>query len=603
MEGRNLSDNASGPLSAIWKYRWLVLVITASAVAIGFIFSVLRSRHDVFQATTTLMIQVPSGSVDSPTTPTISPQYVSSQLDVMNSSLVSAAAVEIMTQGGFPMTGEEMIDLVSLDGSSDSPLVTIVAHASSPEKAVLAANAYAEGYRDVTQRQAVTTMGAQLSRIDAQIGAIDDRLSQIDDELGGGGASEALADLRSHADLAVEALPGLLADLPEAEGEEAESLRQEIEDRRQAINLYNEIALYASGDPQQQTLLEEKAGHIERRASLQAQRDEISIRASASPDGIALVQPAVEAHILVGLRPLRVSVVALLIGLCAGTGVAYYLARSRRTFTKRTEPEVVLEAPLLADVPDFHQEGLDSSVPVRDHPRSAAAEAFRFAAAITEAAVREKGTGSLFFVSSTVGHGKTTVAVNLALAAAVSGRSVVVVDCDFGSQEASRLLAGDHHATLRGITDVMDQTVDWRQAIHSVELGNGVGVSLLARGTRPSLASALFQADAMRDLMEQLAGAYDLVVVDGPPLLQVAYSSALAELVENLVVVIEHQSLFSEAVDLKDRTDMIGTPLIGYVYNRSILRREMTMTEGSMMDILGDAGFGATTIPRQSKRG
>jgi hypothetical protein len=85
--------------------------------------------------------------------------------------------------------------------------------------------------------------------------------------------------------------------------------------------------------------------------------------------------------------------------------------------------------------------------------------------------------------------------------------------------------------------------------------------------------------------------------------LQVAYAASLADIAEGLVVIVEHQSSHAELVDLRGRLELISTPILGYIYNRSPLRREMTMTEGSMMDILGDAGFTSDTSRHRQPQG
>jgi Mrp family chromosome partitioning ATPase len=179
----------------------------------------------------------------------------------------------------------------------------------------------------------------------------------------------------------------------------------------------------------------------------------------------------------------------------------------------------------------------------------------------------------------------------MAFAAAFNGRSVILVDGDFGNQEASRILLGGSHMGDPGVTDVIEGTASLAEASHEVDLGNGLLLTVMPRGTRPTLAASAFQSDGGRELFDALTKRYDLVVIDCPPLLQVAYASMLAELSEGLVLVIQHGAREAELADLKGRLDLIGKPVLGYVYNRSPLRREMTMSEGSMMDILGDAGF------------
>jgi Mrp family chromosome partitioning ATPase len=130
-----------------------------------------------------------------------------------------------------------------------------------------------------------------------------------------------------------------------------------------------------------------------------------------------------------------------------------------------------------------------------------------------------------------------------------------------------------------------------REATHQLDFENGVSLHLMPRGTRPTLAATTLQSKDGRRLVGMLAGIYDLVIIDGPPMLQVAYASSLAQLTDGILVVTTHHGRYSELVDLKGRLDLVGTPVLGYVYNRSPLRREMTLTEGSMTDILGDGGL------------
>jgi Mrp family chromosome partitioning ATPase len=585
----------------VWRHRWLVLVVTALVVALGLIYSFLRPQEDIYEAVATALIQEPISTAEGAINQ-VSGQFIESQLEIMRSPVVAEVAAEIVSEAGFELTSSQLMASVTIIGSGDSALVTMVAEADDPGQAVAITNGLAEGYRQVSQRQANAVTEAQLARIDAQVEQINGRLQEIDGELADLiAADESLFSLLQTSRTAASELADLQAELVASEGEEAASIRQRIEDLRLARSLYSEIANSSSGSPEQQALLEEQSGQVDRRARLLIRRDEIAVDASVAPDAVALVQPAEEATALQGLGLARLLAVTLILGLGAGAGLAYFLSVWRRTFSSRREPAAVLGAPLLVDIPDFVQEGLETQVPARDNPRSAAAEAFRFASSTTEAAARGAEARSIFFASATIGHGKTTVAVNVAVAAAYNGRRVLLVDSDFGSQEASYLLAGDGHTALAGMTDVIEGTASQAQATHSIVLGNGIELDLMPRGTRPSLAAAVFQSQPARDLIGDLTKDYDLVLIDGPPVLQVAYAASLADIAEGLVVIVEHQSSHAELVDLRGRLELISTPILGYIYNRSPLRREMTMSEGSMMDILGDAGFTSDT-PRHRQR-
>jgi Mrp family chromosome partitioning ATPase len=580
-------------MSSAWRHRWLVLQTVGVVFLLVLAFQLVGSDEVTYEASTNVVIQEPMTSTDATGAGVIdNEQYIASQLEILRSPLVAEAASVIVNEAGHEVTVDDLVDSVAIVATPESPLVTITAAAPSPEAAIAYGNAMADGYREVTQRQTTATSEAQIERIDAQVAGIDQRLGEITAQLSGLISDDpALESLRVQAQESIGAIASLQTELLAVTGDEAEAIRDQIADHRQRIAVYAEVVASSSVSPDQQALVEEQTRQVDRRATLLTLRDEIAVDVGLAPDAIALVQPATEAERLDGFGLPRVLAVAIILGLAIGVALAYVLDLKRKTMTRRSEPEAVLGVQLLADVPDFELESLESVVPVRDHPRSAAAEAYRFAATSVAAKARAQKLSSILVASSTLGQGKTTTVVNMAIAAAAHGHSVIVVDGDFGNQEASRLLLGEAHMRDPGVTDVIEGTASIPEASHRVELGNGLWVWVMPRGTRPTLAASAFQSDQARQLFRKLTEGYDLVIIDCPPLLQVAYASMLADLADALVVVTQHGAREAELIDLRGRLELIGKPVLGYVYNRSPLRREMTMSEGSMMDILGDSGF------------
>ena len=69
---------------------------------------------------------------------------------------------------------------------------------------------------------------------------------------------------------------------------------------------------------------------------------------------------------------------------------------------------------------------------------------------------------------------------------------------------------------------------------------------------------------------------YDLVLIDAPSLLEVAYVSTLVGMVDKVLIVVAHDSSVLDVKELQDRLDLIGTPTAGYVYNFAPLRTEFS---------------------------
>lgn len=582
--------NASGEitlLGAAWRRKWLVLAVALVALVLAFLYARFQPQEELFLAEATVLLQDPSATLEGGGT---SERFVVSQVELMESPVVAGAAVEVLASGDPPILEDplDLLDQYRVSSSNDSSLVFISIVEDDEQVALAKVNAVAEGYRQVSRAQATTSTASAVERIDAQIESIENRLVEIDQDLTEAvAADEGLAELQNQAQEAVARIAELQEDLPGASDEQAAAIRQEIQDERNRLEVYRQVTSISAIGPQYTALVAEQDQLLTRRSDLVQRRDEVAIDGELTPDAVALASPAQVAVPVPQTGPERILAVGLVLGVLAGLGLAYLLEMRRRVFEDRLQPEAILGAPLLADIPEFAQEQLSTRLPVRDAPRSAAAEAFRFAAASLESALRGQGHTSVMVVASTLGHGKTTVLANTGMATARQGQTAILVDCDFGNQDATALVLGDQELPALGFTDTVEAEVPLINAITPVALGNGVSVDLLSRGTRPTIAANLVRAPGGREVFQQMKATHDLVLVDAPPVLQVAYASTVASYVDALVIVVRHGSPVRELEDLVNRLKLIGTPVVGYIYNRSPLRAEMTATEGSMMDILG----------------
>ena len=80
-----------------------------------------------------------------------------------------------------------------------------------------------------------------------------------------------------------------------------------------------------------------------------------------------------------------------------------------------------------------------------------------------------------------------------------------------------------------------------------------------------------------------------LVIVDVPPLLQVAYATAAVQKANQALVVVCHNSPVENLRELRYRLDIIGVKALGYVYTNSPPRRSRSAVPPSSpaFDLLG----------------
>lgn len=583
---------------AVWHYRWLALFLLIVFAAAGFAYTVTQPVQ--YFASATLIIEDPRASTLFQSLAGVSPQrYITDQVAVLASTTVADKAAEIARPIAPSLDSDAILEgqRIQSDSSSNAILVGFVA--ADPTLAETGANAIVSAYQDVRRDQAVENAASALEQLDNKILAIEGDLLDIRaslDQLRS--PSSGSADLNAEFEAARLRFGELSA--KQRDGTIEPDERTELADLLAQFQTIQVVASIDAQRPEVAALVREQAAAIDRRSTLAERRDQIEVDAELAAGGVGLSSPA-RGAIPSGPDQGRNVAVSLVLGLLAAAGIPYLLSLRRHGFESRFQPEQIVGAHLLAEIPDFRDEGIKSSLPVRDTPKSAAAEAFRFGITGIElqSSSRENSSeptgapapasrlpNTIVIVSASVGDGKTTVSGNLAFAAARRGRRVLLIDADFGDQQLTTLvgLAAAHHI---GLTDLVEKGAHLSSVVQKIEVGRGVYFDLMSRGTARVNTPDFFRSSAAATFFENIGDEYDLVLIDCPPLLHVAYTSLLARYADTALVVIPHGAPVSTAEDVRDRLDLVGTPIAGYVYNRAPLRPEMTSSEGSMKDVLG----------------
>lgn len=572
---------------ATWQYRWLVLFLALGFAGLGWL---LASSREAFTATAAISVEDPRSSNLFGGTGADSPErYVRSQAEIMRSRSVAARAAEIAEEAeqSVIIDTEAIVDAgLTVVAEEDSGLVKLSYTAETSNESVVVVNAIAVAYQEIGREVAIAEYEAALLELDSRIIELTQEGETLQEELRRLRASDA-ERLALEAQLE-EAIARLLLVEPTPPGGTPEAFDQTAA-RLTEVGL--EIATLRAAlandveDPDINAIDEQYADLQDRLINLQTVRDQRAVDAQLVSSGVAFYDPAVEAQ---ASSARTLVVFGLLLGAVVGSSLALPLARRRRRFASRIEPEAALGAPLLADVPSFFEERLNTNLPTVESPDSAAAESFRFVAAaialqrdrtMVETGVRS--FTSVVVTSTSVAEGKTTVTANTAFAAALEGSRVLVIDADFVDQELTRMLVGSETPEV-GLSDVVLGSLDLDAATVSVSMEDAGSVDLLSRGSRDVAAFDLLSSAKARDFFHDLGNHYNLVLIDGPPLPRVAYSTTLVRLADRALVVVAHGEDTRAAEELRRQMDIIETPLLGYVYNLAPLRPEMTLAIGSM---------------------
>jgi capsular exopolysaccharide synthesis family protein len=263
------------------------------------------------------------------------------------------------------------------------------------------------------------------------------------------------------------------------------------------------------------------------------------------------------------------------LGLLIGLGLAFVLERLDRRIKDPEDLHAVYRLPVLGVVSESAaltgvkrgKGGGSSALP------AAEAEAFSLIRAHLRFFNIDRDLQTLVVASPGPGDGKTTIARHLAEASARAGARVLLLEADLRQPTLSQQLELEDGP---GLADVLIGAIPAGEATRSVKLDPppGVGATgrsldvLSAGSLLPPNPAELLESHAMSALLEQAKSAYDLVVIDTPPLAAVADAFPLLRKVDGVILVAWlTRSRRDVAEQLQQVLESSGAPLLGVIAN------------------------------------
>lgn len=264
-------------------------------------------------------------------------------------------------------------------------------------------------------------------------------------------------------------------------------------------------------------------------ASLLARYNDISAAANLRSGNINKIDPA-----LVPSRPSSPDLmVNMIISLLMGVAVAGGLAILRETFDDRLrsvdEIERKVQLPALGKTPHVSEE-IASEI---GDPFSPISEAYASIRATLDLAV-QRDRPVIQFTSSEAGEGKTTTALALGRKYASIGRKVLLADMDLRRPGLAKSLGAEKPE--RGVVDVLYSRVPIESALLPRAIEN---LDILPVGEIPSDPVEIMSSGLIAEFIERYRTQYDVILLDGAPVMGIADAPLLSRHVDGVVFVVE----------------------------------------------------------------
>ena len=169
--------------------------------------------------------------------------------------------------------------------------------------------------------------------------------------------------------------------------------------------------------------------------------------------------------------------------------------------------------------------------------------------------------------SSIPNEGKTTTAINLALALAEADNNVLLVDGDMRRSMVQEYLKLDGSV---GLSTVLSGAVPLSEALQETTFA---GLTVLTAGATPPNPSELLASQAAKKLLAELRGQFDYVIVDSSPLLAVTDGTLLAANADGALLLARYgKTRRDQLTHASEALSNVGAALLGAVFTMTPTR-------------------------------
>ncbi len=300
--------------------------------------------------------------------------------------------------------------------------------------------------------------------------------------------------------------------------------------------------------------------------ALQKKLKEADLSALVRSNNIRVVDAA-----LVPTSPIRPNVMAnmvlaLVIGLFGGIGLALGVESMDDTLKNHEDIDRYLQLPVLGVIPRLQSEDEEHPREIEllpfYEPTEPISEFYRTLRTNVMFLSANKGYKKVTVVSTSPSEGKTSCAVNLAVTMAQAGQKTILVELDL---RRPRLHKKFKNSTREGFTDLLVGSSALDEIIRTSEVPN---LDFITAGTIPPNPAELLASEAFKEAFRELEKRYDRIIVDSSPIAPVTDAVIIAQEVDGVLLVVRAGQTHRKAVRYAlDQLKKVNSEVLGVVLN------------------------------------
>lgn len=196
-------------------------------------------------------------------------------------------------------------------------------------------------------------------------------------------------------------------------------------------------------------------------------------------------------------------------------------------------------------------------------PKSLFSESIRTLRTNLQFSLVANNANVLMVTSSVPGEGKSFISSNLSAAFSMMNIKVLIVDCDMRKGRLHKIFEVSNEKGLSNL--LLDEVKNYKKYVQKTKVDN---VSVIPLGIVPPNPSELLNSDKFENLIDTLRDAYDLVILDTPPVGSVSDSLVIAKYVDEAIIVTSYkQTPMEDLNETKKALEATGVKIAGIVLN------------------------------------
>jgi capsular exopolysaccharide synthesis family protein len=203
------------------------------------------------------------------------------------------------------------------------------------------------------------------------------------------------------------------------------------------------------------------------------------------------------------------------------------------------------------------------------HPKSMLSEAYRNIRTSVLLSFSEKPPKKIVVTSPNPGEGKTTTAINTAIALSQTGALVLLIDTDMRKPRIHKIFNKEENGL--GVSNFLSGHAELKSIVKKTEIPN---LYYIPAGPIPPNPSELISSNLFRVMIESLGKRFDHIVLDSPPVLGFTDSVILSTWVDGIILVVLSGKTPRETLQrAKEVLHQVNAKILGVVINRVNIHR------------------------------